>query len=88
MADLPPFAARQAAIEYIEHRGWSPVPIPKGSKAPGISRWQNLRLLAADVPDHFSAHVGNIGIIHGEASPEATAREAQHPQHPPQVRIS
>jgi Bifunctional DNA primase/polymerase, N-terminal len=52
--------------EYL-HRGWAPIPIPRGQKAPALKNWSHLRL----GPDDLSAHFGsgqNIGILLGDPS--------------------
>ena len=55
-----------AAREYVL-RGWSPVPVPRGSKAPAIKGWQNLRLAAGDVTKYFK-NDANVGLLVGEPS--------------------
>ena len=55
-----------AARGYIR-RGWMPVPIPARRKQPVTTGWPALRLLEADVPQHFGEH-DNIGLILGEPS--------------------
>ena len=53
-------STRTAALRAIAE-GSFPVPIPRGSKNPGIKGWQDLRLTAAD----GFAEDGNIGTILG-----------------------
>ena len=55
-----------AAFSYLK-RGWSPIPLPTGQKAPSIREWQKLRLEAKDVPHWFKSGM-NIGVLLGEAS--------------------
>jgi len=52
-------------------RGWNVVPIPKGSKAPIIPRWQDLRLTAEDLPRYFYDGQ-NVGVLLGEPSGNLT----------------
>ena len=68
VAVLPPVT--RAALAY-RRRGWSPVPIPKGSKAPVLKRWETLRPGLADVRRLFAGGepaAGNVGIHLGVAS--------------------
>lgn len=55
-----------SARQYIR-RGWSPIPVPAGSKGPRIKGWQNLRLGEQDVAAAF-VNAGNIGLLLGEPS--------------------
>jgi len=52
-------------------RGWKVVPIPKGSKAPIMPRWQELRLTAEDLPRYFN-NGQNVGVLLGEPSGNLT----------------
>ncbi|MCA1791970.1 MAG: AAA family ATPase [Thioalkalivibrio sp.] len=53
----------QAAIE----RGWAPLPIPLGSKAPRIKDWPTLRFdSTVQLAEHFEDR--NVGLILGAAS--------------------
>lgn len=48
-------------------RGWAPLPIPRGSKAPKIKDWTELRFEStAQLEEHFAD--SNIGLILGAAS--------------------
>jgi hypothetical protein len=59
-------SALATATDYVR-RGWAPIPIPLGSKAPRAKGWQDLRLTEGDLPDHFrGAH--NVGVLLGEPS--------------------
>lgn len=58
--------AAEAAQAYLA-RGFAPVPIPRGNKAPVLSGWQNRRFTPADVPRHF-ADGCNVGLLLGEPS--------------------
>jgi antirestriction protein ArdC len=53
----------QAARNYI-HRGWAPVPIAAGEKAPCMKDWLNLRLTEDTAASAFT-RAGNIGLILG-----------------------
>jgi hypothetical protein len=55
------------AARWYLARGYAPVPIPAGTKAPALKGWQRLRLTATDLPQHFNGS-GNIGLILGEPS--------------------
>ena len=66
MPSQSPNEARDVAIELIR-RGWQPVPIPRGKKAPVLARWQHLRLTEADVGRLFEEGQ-NIGVLTGGAS--------------------
>lgn len=56
-----------AVARYIR-RGWSPVPIPSGTKGPRLANWQDLRLRKEeDIPRYFP-NGQNVGIINGDAS--------------------
>lgn len=59
--------AHEAAIAYIR-RGWSVVPIPFRQKGPAIKEWQNLRLIEADLLQHFNSQPMNVGVLLGEPS--------------------
>jgi len=59
-------SAEAAAGVYIEH-GWSPIPVPAGSKAPIVTGWQNLRISAEQVPSCFALG-SNVGLVLGSAS--------------------
>ena len=48
--------------------GWSPIPIPVGSKAPKRKGWQNLRISADEVPRYWNGAPMNVGILLGQAS--------------------
>ncbi|HAG10102.1 MAG TPA: hypothetical protein DCK76_01610 [Desulfotomaculum sp.] len=56
----------QAAYEYLQ-RDWKIVPIPKGSKAPIIPGWQNIRLIEEELPGYFPQGQ-NVGVLQGEPS--------------------
>lgn len=55
------------AARWYLARGYAPVPIPPGTKAPALKGWQHLRLDEAALALHFNG-TGNIGLILGEAS--------------------
>lgn len=55
-----------AAEEYLK-KGWRPIPIPQGKKAPQVKNWPHLRLRETDLETNFR-NGGNIGVLLGEAS--------------------
>lgn len=55
-----------AAREYLR-RGWLPIPIPRGEKAPRLKGWQDLRLRESDLEAYF-ANGTNVGVLLGGAS--------------------
>ena len=68
---MPGFAdsfhnARVAALAYRQ-RGWSPIPVPRGRKAPITEAWQNQRLDEADILAQFSG-AENVGVLLGTPS--------------------
>src|SRR3954447_1510534 len=59
--------ARTIACGYLV-RGWAPLPVPRGAKAPTLPDWQKNKIkTAADVSRHFDDS-SNIGILLGTAS--------------------
>ncbi len=54
------------AREYLG-RGWQPVPIPGGQKAPRIKQWQKLRLTEEELKTRFKDG-DNVGLLLGEPS--------------------
>lgn len=63
----PEASSLLGASQIYLARGWAPVPIPKGQKAPRIPDWQQLRLSAEQLDDYFHADA-NVGILLGEPS--------------------
>ena len=57
----------EAAAEYVA-RGWKPIPVPLGEKAPRLKGWQHLRLGLTDLPAHFARGDVNIGLLLGDVS--------------------
>ena len=57
----------EVALEAIA-KGWSPLPIKRGSKGSGLPlKWQNLRITAATAAKHFKeGH--NVGVLMGTPS--------------------
>lgn len=55
-----------AALEYAR-RGWQPIPVPRGSKAPRRPGWQTLRLSAQEIGVAFRDGQ-NVGVLNGEPS--------------------
>ena len=56
-----------SVIQYIR-RGWCPIPIPYGSKAPRWPEWQKLRPDTVDLAKLFPDVRMNVGISLGAAS--------------------
>ena len=44
------------AASYIS-RGWAPIPIPYGEKAPKLAKWQELRLTDESVENYFNGQL-------------------------------
>lgn len=61
---IPPVVT--GAREYLR-RGWQPVPIPAGQKAPRVKHWQKLRLTEAELSTRFRDG-DNVGLLLGEPS--------------------
>lgn len=56
----------QAVQDYCQ-RGWKPVPVPLGKKAPRIKDWARLRLTESDLAKSFRSS-SNVGLLLGEPS--------------------
>lgn len=56
---------RDAVLAMMD-RGWSPIPVKRGSKAPVGTAWQNQRLKHGDIA-RFGA-TDNVGVLLGEPS--------------------
>jgi hypothetical protein len=56
-----------AAARLYLSRGYLPVPLPIGEKAPRLRGWTKLRLSEEDLPRHFNGTC-NIGLLLGEPS--------------------
>ena len=56
----------QMVSDYVG-RGWSPVPVARGQKAPKLKGWPSLRLKEHDLAEHFGRDA-NVGIILGQSS--------------------
>jgi hypothetical protein len=59
--------ARDAARDYLA-RGWWPLPLPAGAKAPALRGWQDLRLTESELAERFDGGAGNVGVLLGEPS--------------------
>jgi len=70
-------SAVEIALDY-HRRGWCPIPIPFGKKAPVIPGWQDLRLTPSEIEQRFSSQ-SNIGVINGEASNWLGDVDLDHP---------
>lgn len=55
------------ARSYLE-RGWIPIPLPNGAKAPVMSQWQKFLPTAETLSYHFATETQNIGLLLGEPS--------------------
>src|SRR5262245_19209052 len=49
-------------------RGFAPIPVPYGAKAPVVPGWQKLRLTAATLDERFNGAPQNVGALLGEPS--------------------
>lgn len=56
----------ECAREHLRHGRYT-VPLPRGSKAPSLKGWQNLRIPEDDLPEYFGDG-SNVGILLGEPS--------------------
>jgi Bifunctional DNA primase/polymerase, N-terminal len=59
--------AKTIAREYLK-RGWKPVPIGTGRKAPNDKDWQNNPTTEENLARKFSVGYGNIGVQFGKVS--------------------
>ena len=55
-------SAKKVARNYVE-RGWSPIPVPYGEKAPNKAGWQKLRISKMAVDTHFGERRMNVGVL-------------------------
>lgn len=55
-----------SAGRYLAH-GFAPIPVPRGTKAPCLPGWQNLRFAADEIRERFSAD-DNVGLLLGAPS--------------------
>jgi RecA-family ATPase len=55
------------ALKYI-NRGWNPVPIPHGTKAPQQAGWHTRLIDAASAPQYFNGSEMNVGVMLGPNS--------------------
>ena len=55
------------AVDY-QRRGWQPLPIPTGAKAPVINGWQNFKTTDAELSKYFNGARQNIGVLLGKSS--------------------
>ena len=69
--------AADIAGSYIA-RGWAPIPIPAGTKAPKIDGWERLRISESDLARYFGAGY-NIGVLNGEPSGWLIDVDLDHP---------
>lgn len=53
-----------AVRDYIR-RGYSPIPIPQGEKAPKLRGWPKLRLREDEIAEYFAAN-DNVGLLLGK----------------------
>jgi hypothetical protein len=52
---------------YIQ-RGWAPIPVPRGKKAPETKGWPNERITESEVERAFGRGRRNIGVLLGTPS--------------------
>jgi hypothetical protein len=52
------------ALSYVS-RGWRPIPVPHGEKAPRLTGWPDLKASADDLPGLFPMG-SNLGLILGD----------------------
>lgn len=81
---------RLEAARFYHSRGYVPIPIPLGEKAPIFRGWQNTRLPPSEFTKQFGG-MGNIGLLTGAPSgwlidvdldcPEAVALAAEYLPH-------
>ena len=62
-----PQTLQDYAVAYIE-KGWKPLPIPLGQKAPTIKDWTHILISKENIRQHFGNFFCNIGILLGEPS--------------------
>src|SRR6266478_3716701 len=65
--ERPNERAKIIAREYLK-RGWKPVPIGTGRKAPNDKNWQNNPTTEENLARKFSVGYGNIGVQFGKVS--------------------
>lgn len=63
---VPVPSAAIAARDFIA-RGWCPIPVPHGKKAPRLKKWPTLRLTQRDAVAFFREE-SNIGVLLGDPS--------------------
>jgi Bifunctional DNA primase/polymerase, N-terminal len=56
----------RAALDYLR-RGWAPIPVRSGSKAPNLPGWDELEVTAATVNEYFN-ETTNVGVRLGQPS--------------------
>ena len=61
-----PVGPSEAARRYLT-RGWPPLPLPGGSKAPQLEDWPSFSVQEAELAEHFADDC-NVGVILGERS--------------------
>src|SRR5262249_3999947 len=61
-----PTDALEWAREY-KNRGWQPVPIPRGEKAPNSPNWNTRIYEDEELPKHFRSD-NNVGLLLGKPS--------------------
>ncbi len=64
---MTPPTAQETASRYMR-RGWAVIPVPAGSKNPGVAGWQTLRLTEDELDAFYSGGPQNVGVLLGEAS--------------------
>jgi P4 family phage/plasmid primase-like protien len=69
----------EIALELIG-KGYSPIPLPRGEKAPKIREWQRLRITAATAHEFFNGQPQNFGVLLGEPSQWLIDIDLDHPR--------
>ena len=70
----------RVAAERYARRGWSVIPIPHQSKNPGFKNWEQMRLTAETLGEHFNGQPKNIGVLLGQPSGWLIDIDLDHPR--------
>ena len=65
--ERPNELAKIVAREYLQ-RGWKPIPIGTGRKAPSDNEWQKDPTTEKNLARKFSVGYGNVGVQFGKVS--------------------
>jgi hypothetical protein len=55
------------ARDYLK-RGWAPLPIPRGAKAPTLKDWGKLTITTENLSEYFNGGPMNVGVLLGPRS--------------------